>query len=64
MLSNGDTPAAIMRAYPRLDEEKIRLAAIYALAYPQRGRPRAKSSRRSRPPKASETLAFDDFARA
>ena len=41
--------------------DKIRLAAIYALAYPQRGRPRAKSSRRSRPPKASETLAFDDF---
>jgi uncharacterized protein (DUF433 family) len=64
MLANGDRPAAIMKAFPQLDEDKIRLAAIYALAYPQRGRPRAKSSRRSRPPKASETLAFDDFARA
>ena len=64
MLANGDRPVAIMKAFPQLDEDKIRLAAIYALAYPQRGRPRAKSSRRSRPPKASETLAFDDFARA
>ena len=64
MLANGDRPAAIMKAFPQLDEDKIRLAAIYALAYPQRGRPRAKSSRRSWPPKASESLAFDDFARA
>ena len=63
MLANGDRPAAIMKAFPQLDEDKIRLAAIYALAYPQRGRPRTKP-RRSRPPKASETLAFDDFARA
>ena len=64
MLANGDRSAAILKAFPHLDEEKIRLAAIYALAYPPRGRPRTKSSRRSRPPKASETLAFDDLARA
>jgi Protein of unknown function (DUF433) len=42
MLANG--PAAIMKAFPQLDEE-IRLAAIHALAYPPRGRPRTKSSR-------------------
>jgi uncharacterized protein (DUF433 family) len=64
MLANGDKRAAILRAYPLLDQEKMRLAVIYALAYPPRGRPRAKSSRRLRPPKASETLAFDDVAPA
>ena len=64
MLRNGDRPAAIVKGFPGLDEDKIRLAAIYALAYPPRGRPRAKSSRRLRPPKASETLAFDDVAPA
>ena len=42
MLANGDRPAAIMKAFPQLDEDKIRLAAIYALAYPARGRPRTR----------------------
>ncbi len=64
MLANGDKPAAIVKAYPPLDEDRVRLAAIYALAYPPRGRPRTKSPRRVRPPKASDTLAFDDLARA
>jgi uncharacterized protein (DUF433 family) len=64
MLANGDRPAAIMKAFPQLDGDKIRLAAIYALAYPPRGRPRTKSSRRPGHPKSSETLAFDDLARA
>src|SRR6202162_4385681 len=63
MLANGDRPAAIMKAFPQLDEDKIRLAAIYALAYPPRGPPGAEP-RRARPPRASGTLAFDDFARA
>jgi uncharacterized protein (DUF433 family) len=64
MLANGDRPAAIMKAYPQLDEDRIRLAAVYALAYPSRGRPRTNSPWRSRLPIASETLAFDDLARA
>jgi uncharacterized protein (DUF433 family) len=64
MLANGDKRAAILRAYPLLDEEKMRLAVIYAMAYPPRGRPRAKAPRRSHSPKASETLAFDDVAPA
>jgi uncharacterized protein (DUF433 family) len=37
MLANGDTPDAIVRAYPRLDKERVRLARIYAAAYPRRG---------------------------
>jgi uncharacterized protein (DUF433 family) len=64
MLMNGDDPAAIVKAYPQLDKEQVRLAAIYALAYPQRGRPRTKAGWRSRPPKASKTIAFDGVVRA
>ena len=56
MLTNGDSPAAIVKAYPQLDKEQVRLAAIYALAYPRRGRPRTKTGWRSRPPKTSETI--------
>jgi uncharacterized protein (DUF433 family) len=56
MLANGDDP--------QLNGDRVRLAALYALAYPRRGRPRTKPARRSRPPKASETLAFDDLVRA
>ena len=63
MLANGDTPAAITKAYPQLTADRVRLAAIYAVAYPPRGRPR-KPQRRSRPPKASETIALDDVVRA
>jgi uncharacterized protein (DUF433 family) len=63
MLANGDTPAAITKAYPQLSADRVRLGAIYALAYPPRGRPR-KPERRSRPPKASETVVLDDIARA
>ncbi len=64
MLANGDDPAAIVRAYPQLDRNRVCLAAVYALAYPRRGRPRTKQTWRSRMPKASETLAFDDLVRA
>ncbi len=62
MLANGDRRAAIIKAFPQLDADRIRLATVYALAYPPRGRPRTKP-RRPRVPKASETLAFDDLAR-
>src|SRR5262249_23114846 len=59
MLANGDSPAAIARAYPQLDKERVRLAAIYAAAYPRRGRPPAKPGARSRHGKTCETIAFD-----
>jgi uncharacterized protein (DUF433 family) len=64
MLANGDDPAMIIRAYPQLDRDRLRLAAVYALAYPRRGRPRAKQAWRSRARKASESLAFDNLVRA
>lgn len=64
MLTNGDEPEAIVRAYPRLDKERVRLAALYASAYPRRGRPRVKAPRRPGTPKHSETIGFDDLVRA
>lgn len=63
MLTNGDNPAAIVRAYPQLDRDRLRLAAVYALAYPRRGRPRTKQAWRSQVPKESKTLAFDNLVR-
>jgi uncharacterized protein (DUF433 family) len=42
-LANGDEPAVIMRAYPQLDQDRVRLAAIYATAHPRRGRPRTRT---------------------
>jgi uncharacterized protein (DUF433 family) len=64
MLANGDAPAAIVRAYPQLDKDRVRLAAVYALAYPRRGRPHRKPARGALAAKASETLAFNDLVRA
>ncbi len=64
MLANGDSPAAIVKAYPQLNKECVRLAAVYALAYPRRGRPRTKARWRSRPARASETIILDAAARA
>jgi uncharacterized protein (DUF433 family) len=58
MHANGDSPTAIVKAYPQLDREKVRLAAIYASAYPRRGRPRLKPGWRSRRPRESEAAAL------
>jgi uncharacterized protein (DUF433 family) len=64
MLANGNAPAAIVKAYPQLNKYQVRLAAVYALAYPRRGRPLTKSSRLSVPSKATETLAYEALAPA
>jgi uncharacterized protein (DUF433 family) len=63
MLANGDRPTAIVKAYPKLDAERVRLAVIYAQAYPPRGRPRTKP-RRPEAPKTWETLTLDDLGRS
>jgi len=44
MLAEGATEASLREAYPRLRVEMIRLAPLYAAAYPLRGRPRKSSS--------------------
>lgn len=64
MLANGDDAGAIHEAFPQLSERQIELAALYARAYPRRGRPRtAPSWRAGRPAITSETT-FDDLPAA
>lgn len=60
MLANGEAPETLLRHYPSLDEPRLRLAPIYAAAYPRRGRPPTPPWRRS-PPKSSERLSYDDL---
>jgi uncharacterized protein (DUF433 family) len=42
LLEKGSTEAELFEGYPRLTAEMIRLAPIYAAAYPLRGRPRTQ----------------------
>jgi uncharacterized protein (DUF433 family) len=42
LLSNGETAETLRKGYPRLTDEMIRLAPIYAGAHPLRGRPRKR----------------------
>jgi uncharacterized protein (DUF433 family) len=42
MLEKGDTVEGLLQGYPGLTAEMIRLAPIYAHAYPLQGRPRAQ----------------------
>jgi len=42
LLSQGETPGTVRRGYPRLTDEMIRLAPLYADAHPLRGRPRKR----------------------
>ena len=59
MLANGDDVASIRKAWPALTEAQIDAAALYARAYPRRGRPRrAPFWRKCEPVVWSET-AFD-----
>jgi uncharacterized protein (DUF433 family) len=50
LVERGSTEAAILKSYPRLTPEMIRLAPAYAQAYPLRGRPRKQHPWRDRPP--------------
>ncbi|MGH6878528.1 MAG: DUF433 domain-containing protein [Rhizomicrobium sp.] len=40
LLAQGSTESELLEGYPRLTAEMIRLAPVYAAAYPLRGRPR------------------------
>src|SRR5215469_6230870 len=40
LIAQGSKPADLIESYPRLTAEMIRLAPVYAAAYPLRGRPR------------------------
>ena len=41
-LESGEAEAGLRQAYPRLTTEMVRLAPLYAAAYPARGRPRTQ----------------------
>jgi len=58
MLANDNDMRAIREAYPALVEEQIEAAALYARAYPRRGRPRG-SVWRNWKPVVSGDRAFD-----
>jgi uncharacterized protein (DUF433 family) len=49
LVAQGSTPAELRESYPRLTAEMIRLAPIYAAAYPLRGRPRQQPWRDQQP---------------
>ncbi len=47
--AKGESDTDILESYPRLTPEMVRLAPVYAAAYPLRGRPR-KQPWYDRPP--------------
>ena len=49
LVAQGSTPAELLEGYPRLTAEMIRLAPVYAAAYPLRGRPRNQPWRDQKP---------------
>ena len=49
LLEQGSTEADILKGYPRLTPQMVRLAPVFAQAYPIRGRPRSQPWR-DRPP--------------
>ena len=53
LVAKGSTPAELIESYPRLTAEMIRLAPIYAAAYPLRGRPRNQPWRDNKPVRQS-----------
>ena len=53
LLAQGSTQAELLAGYPRLSAEMIRLAPVYAVAYPLRGRPRRQPWRDHEPVRRS-----------
>jgi uncharacterized protein (DUF433 family) len=49
LVAQGAAEAELMEGYPRLTAEMIRLASVYAAAYPLRGRPRKQPWRDHQP---------------
>jgi uncharacterized protein (DUF433 family) len=49
LAAQGSKPAELIEGYPRLTAEMIRLAPVYAAAYPLRGRPRRQPWRELQP---------------
>ena len=61
MIGNGDPKAEILKAFPALNGEQVDAAAIYASAYPRRGRPRRRPAWHRKPPSSSRRLGPGDL---
>lgn len=59
MIANGDEIPTILKAYPRLDEEQVEAAILYAKAYPFRGRWKRRQAWQEQRPISSSQIAFD-----
>jgi uncharacterized protein (DUF433 family) len=55
--AQGETDQDLLESYPRLSAEMVRLAPVYAAAYPLRGRPR-KQPWHDRPPISRTTVSL------
>jgi uncharacterized protein (DUF433 family) len=53
LLAQGSAPTELLAGYPRLTAEMIRLAPVYAAAYPRRGRTRQQPWRDNQPVRRS-----------
>ena len=53
LIAQGSNPAELNESYPRLTAEMIRLAPVFAAAYPLRGRPRSQPWREHPPVRRS-----------
>ncbi|MYA24593.1 MAG: DUF433 domain-containing protein [Gemmatimonadetes bacterium] len=59
MVANGDEIPAILEAYPRLNEEQVEAAILYAKAYPFRGRWKRRQAWQEQRPISSSKIAFE-----
>lgn len=59
MVANGDEIPAILEAYPRLDEEQVEAAILYAKAYPFRGRWKRRQAWEKQGPISSSKTTLD-----
>ena len=64
IVANGDEIPAILKAYPRLDEEQVEAAILYAKAYPFRGRWKRRQAWQKQRPISSSKIALDALSGA
>ena len=64
MVANGDEIPAILKAYPRLDEEQVEAAILYAKVYPFRGRWKKPQAWQKQRPISSSKTTLDALSRA
>ena len=59
MLANGNGVSAILAAYPALNERQVAASAIFARAYPRRGRPRRDQAWWKAEPRVSKVTKLE-----